>query len=223
MQRRFDLVIFDLDGTLIDNRIAIRKNLNHALMVHGFPPLEDEKIDAMIGTPLVEMFKKILPAPRRHLAPQLVDTYIQRYRRTSHVGAVALEDVIPTLKELREDGFKLAVATTKANDTVYPLLRRIGLHKCFDFATGRRDEMRNKPYPDMLNYIMRELAVEPERSAMVGDTPIDVMTARNARIYVIVVTSGVRLGITTLDKIRNAKPDAIICSLNHLSENLYMR
>jgi phosphoglycolate phosphatase-like HAD superfamily hydrolase len=122
---------------------------------------------------------------------------------------------------LRRDEFKLAVATTKANDTVYPLLQRIGLHKYFDLATGRREEMRNKPHPDMLNYVMRELDVKPERTVMVGDTPIDIFTARNAGIYVVAVTSSIRLGMTTLNKIREAKPDLIIPSLRKLPCNLY--
>jgi HAD superfamily hydrolase (TIGR01509 family) len=223
MGRRFDLVIFDLDGTLIDNRAAIRENFNRALKMFGLPQLEHETIDAMIGTPLVKMFEKILPAPGRHLAPKLVEAYIERYRDTSHIGTVVLDDVIPILEELRRDEFKLAVATTKANDTVYPLLQRIGLHKYFDLATGRREGMRNKPHPDMLNYVMRELDVKPERTVMVGDTPVDLLTARNAGIYIAVVTSSIRLGMTTLDKIREAKPDLIISSLRELPRNLYVQ
>jgi len=223
MKRRFDLVVFDLDGTLIDNRAAIRENFNYTLMKCGFPQLEDKEIDAMIGTPLVEMFERILPTPNGDLAPKLVDTYVERYKDTSHVGTVVLDDVIPVLKKLRKDGFKLAVATTKANDTVYPLLQRIGLHKYFDLATGRREEMRNKPHPDMLNYVMRELDVKPERTVMVGDTPVDVLTAGNAGIYTAVVTSSIRLGMTTLDKIREAKPDLIISSLRELPYNLYVQ
>jgi len=142
MVRRFDLVVFDLDGTLIDNRVAIRENFNRALKMFGLPQLEDKKIDAMIGTPLVEMFERILPPSSGDLAPKLVDTYVERYKDTSHIGSVVLDDVIQVLKELRKGGFKLAVATTKANDTVYPLLQRIGLHKYFDLTTGRRRDAK---------------------------------------------------------------------------------
>ncbi len=223
MVRRFDLVVFDLDGTLIDNRVAIRENFNRALKMFGLPQLEDKKIDAMIGTPLVGMFEKILPPSNGNMAPKLVDTYVERYKDTSHIGTVVLDDVIPVLEKLRKDEFKLAVATTKADDTVYPLLQRIGLHMYFDLATGRREGMRNKPHPDMLDYVMRELDAKPERTVMVGDTPVDVLTARNAGIYVAVVTSSIRLGMTTLDKIREAKPDLIIPSLRELPCNLYVQ
>jgi len=222
MQRRFDLVIFDLDGTLIDNRVAIRENFNHALVVYGFPRLKDDKIDSMIGTPLIEMFAKTIPAHSKHLASKLVDAYVQRYLCTSHVGTVVLESVTSTLERLKEDGFKLAVATTKANETVQPLLQRIGLDKYFDLTTGRREGMRNKPHPDMLDFVMKTFGVKPERTVMVGDTPVDVMTARNAGIYVVVVTSSVALRITTFNMILESRPDMIISSLQELPDILYI-
>jgi len=223
MQRRFDLIIFDLDGTLIDNRVAIRQNLNYALELHGFPRLKDQEIDAMVGTPLAEIFEKILPESSRHLAPQLVDAYVTRYLRTSHMGTIALEGVIPILDQLRKEGFKLAVATTKRDDTVAPLLQEIGLLQYFDLITGRREGMRNKPNPDMLQYVMKKLDVTPQRTAMVGDTPIDIMTARNAGVYAIAVTSSIQLGMTTLDRIRDAKPDLIIGSLWELPDHLHAK
>jgi len=221
-RKRYELVVFDLDGTLIDNRAAIRENFNYALTKWEIPQLEDKKIDAMIGIPLVEMFERILPSSNGDLAMKLVETYVERYRDTSHIETVVLEDVIPTLEKLRGDEFKLALATTKTNDTVHPLLQRMGLHKYFDLATGRTEGMRNKPHPDMLNYIMKELDVKPEITVMVGDTPVDVFAAKNAGIYAVAVTSGIRLGMTTLAKIREAKPDLIISSLRELPCNLYV-
>lgn len=222
MQKRFYLVQFDLDGTLIDNRTAIRENFNHARKHHGYHALPDERIDSMIGTALLEMFQKTLPESDRHLAPQLVAAYRERYHETSHVGVVILDGVIPILDYLRRDDFKSAVATTKANDEVHPLLQRIGLYGYFDLVVGFMEGIRTKPHPDMVQYIMRELGVEPQRTVLVGDTPIDVMTARNAGVYSIAVTSSVPLGFTTLDKIRDAKPDVVIDSLSELPRHLYM-
>lgn len=221
MQRRFDLIAFDLDGTLIDNRVAIRDSFNHALATCGFPQLADKKIDSMIGTPLVEMFEKILPDSNRCFAQELVQAFVKCYSQTSHVGTYVLQGVIPTLKRLRDDGFKMAVATTKMNETVHPLLRKIGLYDYFDLTTGRREGMRNKPHPDILDYVMEELDTIPQRTMMVGDTPVDVMMARNARAHAVAVTTGIGLGFTTLDALRDARPDIIIPSLPHLSKNLY--
>jgi phosphoglycolate phosphatase-like HAD superfamily hydrolase len=103
------------------------------------------------------------------------------------------------------------------------LLERIGLYKYFDLVTGRREEMRNKPHPDMIRFLMKELNVEPRETVMVGDTPLDIITARNSGVDVIAVTSSIVLGMTTMDKIRNANPDAIISSLLDLPNCLYFR
>lgn len=223
MQRKFDLVVFDLDGTLIDGRKAIGDNFNHTLKIFGFPQLEREQIHAMIGTPLVEMFEKALPPSSRHLAPKMIDTFSKRAKETNHIGTIVLSGVIPTLENMRKDGFKLAVATSRRNDLASPLLERLGLHEYFDLANGCREGMRNKPHPDMINYVMKELNVEPRRTVMVGDTPLDILTAKNASIYAIAVTSSIELGMTTLDKIRDAGPDAIISSLLDLPGNLHIK
>ena len=222
MQKRFDLVILDLDGTMIDNRVAIRTNFNYTLGLHKYDPLPDKEIDSMIGTALVEMFERTLLESDRHLAPQMVDEYRERYSGTSHEGVVILDGVVPMLEYLRQNGFKSAVATTKADVEVHPLLQRIGLYGYFNLITGFREGIRTKPHPDMVQYIMRELDVRPERTALVGDTPTDIMTARNAGIYPIAVTTSVPLGMTTLDKIYAARPDVVIDSLRELPNHLYV-
>ena len=221
MQKKFDLIIFDLDGTLVDGRKAIRENFQLALKKFSLPHLQDEAIDAMIGVPLVEMFEKTLPSSNRHLAPKLTEVYAERYKHTGHIGTTILSNVIPTLQKLKKDGFKLAVATSKMNKPVRPLLEKIGLYEYFDVVTGLREGMKNKPHPDMIEYVMRELDVDPQKTVMVGDTPLDVITARNAGIHAIAVTSSVVLGMTTMEKIRKANPDAIIPSLLDLPNHLY--
>lgn len=220
MQKTFDLIIFDLDGTLIDNRVAIRENFNHALSLFGYSPLPNSRIDSMIGTPLLEMFERILPEHDKHLASQMVTEYRIRYSNTSHHGVVVLGEVIPALVYLKEAGFKLAVATTKADNEAHSLLQKIGLYNYFDVVTGFRDGVRVKPHPDMIHYILKELAIEPSKTALVGDTPTDVFTAKNASVASIVVTSGVSLGMTTLEKIHESKPDMIISSLAELKNIL---
>jgi len=174
----------------------------------------------MIGTPLLEMFERILPEHDRHLASQMVAEYRKRYSTTSHRGVVVLDEVIPTLVYLKKAGFRLAVATTKADSETRSLLQKIGLYNYFDVVTGFRDGIRVKPHPDMVHYILKELAAEPSKTAFVGDTPTDVFTAKNANVYVVAVTSSVSLGMTTLDNIYASKPDRIINSLAELKNIL---
>lgn len=219
MQNKFGLVIFDLD-TLIDNRSAIRENFNRALKSCGYPPAPLNRIDAMIGNTLLEMFREVLPASERHLAPELVLAYRRSYRDTCHKGVLLLDGVLPTLKRMREEAFKLAVATTKADELAKILMNRIGLDKYFDLVTGSKEEARAKPHADIIQFTMRELGFGPTQTALVGDTPVDVATSRNAGTYSIVVTSGVALGFTILERIRDSRPDAIISSLTELPDLL---
>jgi len=220
-KRRFDLVIFDLDGTLIDNRVAIRDNFNWTLAAYGYQPLTDDAIDSMIGTPLIEMFQRTIPEKDGHLAPELVDVYRRRYHDTGDHGVVILDDAISVLRYLRDSGLKLAVATTKEDNEAKFLVQKIGLSKHFDLITGLKQGFKNKPNPDMVRYVVTELGVDTDRTVFVGDTPIDIMTARNAGIYAIAVTSSAPLGMTTLDKIRAANPDVIIDSLRDLPKYIY--
>jgi len=224
VQNKFGLVIFDLDGTLIDNRLAIRENFNRALQSQGYPPAPVHQIDAMIGNKtLLEMFSEVLPASERYLAPELVLEYRRSYRDTCHIGVVILDGVLPTLNRMREEAFKLAVATTKSDELANILINRIGLNIYFDLVTGSKEEARAKPHADMVQFVMRELGFEPTQTALVGDTPVDVATARNAGTYSIIVTSGVALGFTTLERVRDSRPDAIISSLTELLDLLYIK
>jgi len=222
MQKRFDLIVCDLDGTLIDNRYAIRENFNYTRNLYGYSPLLDSQIDSMIGTPLLEMFEKTLPASDKHLASELARIYKKRYTLTRQQRLVILDGVITTLKILKNDKFKLAVATTKANDQVHPLLEKIGLYRYFDLVVGFNKKFRTKPYPDMVQYLMKELDAEPVRTVLVGDTPTDVHTARNAGTYSITVKTGISLGMTTLDEVEKAGPDIIIDFFSELPNHLYI-
>ncbi len=222
MSKRFDLVAFDLDGTLIDNRVAIRENLNYALGLHGYDSLPDGRIDSMIGYSLLEMFERSLNEADRHLAPQMVEEYRKRYRDTSHMGVAILDGAVETLEALKEDGFMLALATSKVDYVVRPLLEKIGLHQYFDVVRGSEGE-KQKPHPFVLEYIMHETGTSRDRTATVGDTVVDIETARNAGVYSIIVTTGVQMGMTTIREIESNRPDIIIDNLRKLSPHLYMK
>ncbi len=221
MGRLFDLVIFDLDGTLIDNRVAIRENFNHALSLHGYSEPPDSEIDSMVGMPLLEMFKKC--GADDEVAPELVMAYKRRYHDTSHNGVVIFSGVIQLLESLRNNGFKLAIATTKAENEALSLLQKIGLHKYFDLVAGSTESIRPKPHPDMIHRITEKIGVAKEKTILVGDTPVDVATARNAGIKVAAVTTGVSLGFATREEIIALKPDYVMHSVSDLARILLLR
>jgi phosphoglycolate phosphatase len=213
MERKFDLLIFDLDGTLIDNRVAIREAFNYALKSHGYLCVEDSKIDHDMGLPIEKMFKRIIPDINGQTAKELAEVYREKYVKISHKGVILLDGVPEILIEMRNLGFKLAVATTKADFLVAPLLEKIGLLIYFDIVTGSNNKIRNKPNPDMLFYVMQKLNINPERAVMIGDTFMDVATANKARIPCIGVLTSARLGMASEEDLKKAKPTVIINSL----------
>jgi phosphoglycolate phosphatase len=223
MGKKFRLVIFDLDGTLIDNRAAIGENINYALKANGYKEADLGAIYRTIGLPLEGCFRAVANGIDMGTAMELARTYRMRYRETSHHGVVLLDGVPQVLAMLRDRGMKLAVATTKANEDLEPLLGKIGLLRYFDLALGRTEGMRMKPKPDMLNYIMKELGIGPSSTAMVGDTYMDVAAGRSAGAFAIGVLSGVRLGIALESELRESHPDAVIGSLSELEPLLVRR
>ncbi len=180
MERRFELVIFDLDGTLIDNRVAIRENINRALREHGLPEVDISAIDKTIGVPLEDAFIILSPGITPETALELRARYRSSYEPNSHKGVEFLEGVPEVLVSLKKKGFKLAIATTKTAFILKPLLEKIDLMKYFDLPMGRVDGMKSKPDPQMINYILNKLEVKPQRAVMVGDTEIDVLAGKNA-------------------------------------------
>ncbi len=221
MPKRYDLVIFDADGTLIDNRHAIRSNFNYARQAHGYPPLPESEIDAMIGTPLVEMYERTLPESARHLAPQMAKMHVERYLTNCDQGIVILDGAVSTLEYLQQNGFKSAVATSKSTHGVQHLFQKIGLYDRFDMVIGVQDGIKPKPHPDMIYYILEQLQIEKQRAVLVGDTPTDIITARNAGIPVIVVTTGAALGMADFREIHTLQPDLIVPSLLDMVDYLY--
>ena len=217
---RFDLIVFDLDGVLIDNRVAIRENFNYALTKHGFDALADFKIDSMIGTHIAKMFELVTSA---EMAPVLAEEYASRYELTCDNGLVILDGVAETLEFLRNEKIKLALATSKRNAQTQILLRKIGLQKYFDFITGATELLRPKPYPDMLLKAIEEIGATATKTAMIGVPPVDIMAARSAKIYPIAVTSGIQLGFTTMEKIMESKPGIVINSLKELCNSPALR
>ncbi len=223
MKRVFDLVIFDLDGTLIDARRNIKENINYSLGLNGYEKLKDDKVYTLMGHPLIDIFGTIIPKKDSHLAVKLVKDYRKRYAKTCHVGVKILPGVKRTLSILKKIGCKLAIATAKGEAQTKLLLKRLGLHKYFDFVVGYgygHSNLRPKPHPDMISYIIKRLKTDKQKTVMVGDTQLDVRAGRNAKVYTIAVRSGVKLGIENIKKLKMAKPDAIIESVNELPDHL---
>jgi phosphoglycolate phosphatase len=188
MARRFELLVFDWDGTLLDSAAAIVEAITAACRDLGLPPPPAERARHVIGMGLHDALRHALPELPESRYPQLVERYRHHYLARDHelqlfAGAAEL------IAELSAAGFLLAVATGKSRLGLERALRHSGLGPFFH-ASRCADECFSKPHPQMLDELLDELAVAGERSLMIGDTTHDLQMARNAGVAALAVAYG---------------------------------
>ncbi len=188
MARRFELLVFDWDGTLLDSAAAIVEAITAACRDLGLPPPPAERARHVIGMGLYDALRHALPELPESRYPQLVERYRHHYLARDHelqlfAGAAEL------IAELSAAGFLLAVATGKSRLGLERALRHSGLGPFFH-ASRCADECFSKPHPQMLEELLDELAVAGERALMIGDTTHDLQMARNAGVAALAVAYG---------------------------------
>lgn len=186
--RRFDLIAFDWDGTLFDSTALIVRCIQAACRDLGVPPPTDEAASYVIGLSLNDALGHAvpgLPAVRYH---ELARRYRHHYFNDQH-QLTLFPGTLEMLHALKSRHHWLGVATGKSRLGLNAALDTAELHGLFD-ATRTADETASKPNPLMLNELMREFGVEPERTLMIGDTVHDLQLAANAGADSIAVTYG---------------------------------
>jgi phosphoglycolate phosphatase len=219
---KFALVIFDLDGTLVDSVKDIRAALVHALaeVAPADPELDERALGAAgLGLPLEEFFA--LARPPWHPASDEAARrrFIDAYRAYYHAHLLdrtrPFDGVVETLAALEplraQRGLRTAVATTKRTDTARRVIAGLGLERWFDAVLGT-DGMAHKPAPDVLYAAARAVGREPATGLMVGDTGRDLQAGRAAGMK----TCGVAWGVTGADGLRPLEPDWLIARFAEL-------
>ncbi|MDM0043548.1 HAD-IIIA family hydrolase [Variovorax dokdonensis] len=178
VDRRFDLIAFDWDGTLFDSTAIIVRSIQAAVVDVGGPRPGDREASWVIGLGLAEALAKVAPGLPRERYAELGARY--RFHYTRYQDELLLFDgVLPMLDALRARGFKLAVATGKSRTGLNAALATTALEGRFD-GSRTADETAGKPHPRMLLELMEEQGVSPARTLMIGDTTHDLQLARNA-------------------------------------------
>jgi phosphoglycolate phosphatase len=186
--RRFDLVVFDWDGTLFDSTALIVHSIQAACRDLGLPVPDDERASWVIGLSLHGAMAHAVPSIRQEQIPQMVERYRVHYLAHQHDLAL-FPGVLELLHALKARHHWLAVATGKSRAGLDEALRSVELKGVFD-GTRTADETRSKPDPQMLNELMRQFGTEPGRTLMIGDTTHDLQLAANAGASSIAVSYG---------------------------------
>jgi phosphoglycolate phosphatase len=214
---RFELIVFDWDGTLVDSTAAIAESIRGAARDLDLPVPPLSVATHVIGLGLQDMLDRTVPDLRREQWPAFIDRY--RHHFLAQEGAARPFDGIPELLQaLSALGRPLAVATGKSRKGLDAALAHAGWNRHFA-ATRCADEGAPKPDPWMLLDLCRELGVAPSQTVMIGDTSHDLKMARDAGAHAI----GVLYGAHSADELRAIGASACVDSVDALRNWLWPR
>ena len=207
---RFPVVLFDLDGTVIDSGAIILASMRHAAkeVLGAEPP--DELLMAAVGGPGLE-------AQMHALAPDRVEELVTVYRAHNeplHDELLCCAGVEDVLVRLKEEGRRLGLVTAKRRATVELAFNALPLRHFFETVVGGDETRGHKPDPEPLLLAAERLDVQPRDCAYVGDSPFDIRAAKAADMFAVAVTWG---GIHDRVKLEAEEPDAIVDN----AEDLY--
>jgi phosphoglycolate phosphatase len=186
--RRFDLIAFDWDGTLYDSTQIIVRCIQSAVVDVGGQKPTDDQAAYVIGMALMPALAHAAPDVPKEKYPMLGERY--RHHYAAHHNDLSLFDgILPMLQALREKQHLLTVATGKSRKGLDDALHQVALRGMFD-GSRTADETAGKPNPRMLNELMAEFGVSPERTLMIGDTTHDLEMAHNAGCASVAVSYG---------------------------------
>ena len=176
--RQFDLIAFDWDGTLFDSTAIITRCIQNAVRDVGGTVPGDKEASYVIGMGLMQALAHAAPDVPADKYPLLGERY--RFHYMAHQNDLSLfTGVLELLADLKQRHHWLAVATGKSRRGLDEVLHAVQLKGVFN-GSRTADETAGKPHPRMLQELMREFGVEPERTLMIGDTTHDLQMALNA-------------------------------------------
>lgn len=188
--KNLKLIIFDLDGTLVDSSRDITNALNHAIEFYGFKPFTVEDIIKMVGEGLTRLVEKILGENNASIKDNVLERFINYY--TEHLTDFTrpYPGIRETLEKLSR--YKKAVISNKRELLSKKLLEELGLLKFFDIVLGSDSVSERKPSPEPVRKVLEILKIKPDEALIVGDSDLDIKAGREAGVSTVAVTYGYR-------------------------------
>ena len=189
---KYKLVIFDLDGTILDTLDDLTASLNYALASTGNPVRTRDEVRRFLGNGIRRLTE--LGAPDG-ASSEVVDSIFEKFNM--HYAAHCSDRTAPyggisgAVSALRGAGIVTAVVSNKADYATQELCEKY-FHGLFDFVSGAKDGVRKKPCPDLINQVIRNFGADINSTAYVGDSEVDIQAAKNAGIPCISVDWGFR-------------------------------
>ncbi len=210
-----DTVLFDLDGTLVDNFTAIHRCYAEVAVELGFAPKSYEEVRAAVGGSISVTMRKLLP---ESVADRAAELYRQKFPAVMHEGLFVYEGVERLVRNLHSRGYKVAVFTNKEITVTRRLLEHLGFDHFFHGVIGTGDTPWRKPQPEFTRHALEVLGSSPSRTIMVGDSPFDIAAARNGGLRAV---HCVTTGSHSAEQLAHDKPDGIHAGMDELGRAVF--
>lgn len=213
MNKRIKLVIFDLDGTLVNAYAAVTESINYMLRKFGYPPARENKIKRSVGWGEVHLISQFVGSGDLAKA---VAIYRRHHPAVLRRATKLLPQARGLLGYLKQEGYGLAVASNRATRFTKIIVRELRIADYFDFILCRDKVRRPKPFPDILKAILKKFALKPGEAVFVGDMVVDVQAGHRARVRTIAIGTG----SSTRQEIFACKPLKVIRRLEEIKKIL---
>ena len=192
MQKRYDAVIFDLDGTLLNTLEDLQSSVNYALALYQMPQRSLEEIRRFVGNGVQRLIELAVP---QKTSKEMLEDVFASFKEHYAIHCNDKTDLYPGIPELlirlKTEGFRTAIVSNKLQEGVDTLYKQY-FEKSVEVAIGAREGIRKKPAPDSVFEAMKLLNAQKNRTVYIGDSEVDIATAHNAGLPCITVTWGFR-------------------------------
>jgi len=214
MEADIKLLIFDLDGTLIDSKIDISNAINKTLIRSELTPIDPDKIWGYLGDGARYLVDRCFASHGVKTPDDATAFFINDYKSSCLENTFTYTGIRKLLGNLVK--FKKAVLSNKLHEITFSICKELGIDPFFDLILGRSDELKKKPSPAGIIRILEKLKIKASQALIIGDTKIDLEAGKRAGIKRVAVTWGVHSKTELIE----GKPDYLVHSVSELSELL---
>lgn len=189
---KYKAVIFDMDGTILNTLEDLKNATNYSLRQFGMPERSLEEVRMFVGNGIRKLVERAVPSgtPKEKIA-QVFDVFLEYYEIHSADNTSPYPGILELVEKLKKSGIKTAVSTNKADVPAQELGREY-FNGIFDLIVGQQDGLKVKPAPDSVNKILSILDIQKKDAIYIGDSDVDVQTAKNSGLDFIGVSWGFR-------------------------------
>jgi len=200
------LIIFDLDGTLVDSVEGLAVGMNMVLEEFGFPIHDHEAYKNFVGNGFAKLVERALPESERHQLEKAVERMLYHYKSHYNDGLTPYEGIYELLDQVVLEGYKIALITNKSQEMAQVIMKEYFANYPWIDIIGQNETHPGKPDPTTVHHVVELSGVTGDQVFMIGDTEVDIEVARNAGIHEVFVSWGFR----SLDQVAHLLPKEII-------------